>query len=955
MSDPEDRWRELDALFDAALDLPPDERAAFLDAKCPPELRARVDALLESAGRLDTFLPAGAALSGSIANSLFDDLENGEGAPGDGRPGAMIDGYRLLRRLGEGGMGEVWEAEQTGSVRRRVALKLLKLGLDSKRVEVRFESERQALALMNHRNVAQVFGGGSTPSGRPYFVMELVRGIDVIGYARQRGLGLDARLALFLEICEGVQHAHHKGIVHRDLKPSNILVAEEEGHAVPKIIDFGVARALDTRLAAETFVTEQGQIIGTPEYMSPEQADPGLGDIDTRADVYALGVLLYELLAGVRPFDAEELRTLGFLELLRRIRETEPPRPSQRADATRSRRLRGDLDWIVMKALEKDRARRYDSPHEMAEDVRRHLANQPVLAGPPSRAYRLRKLVRRHRGTMAAASLTLAALVVGAIVAATQAVRATRAERTARAEAETARQVSDFLVDLFEVSDPRLARGSAVTAREILDRGAARMNEQLTRQPLVRARLQAMMGRTYRNLGLFDPASALLAQALKTREEMLGTRDPETVRTLTTLARLEIDRKDMARGEELFRDALARIGGMEAPDRVEEARIRCQLGGVLANKGRFDESIELLRTCKDEFVRELGPAHAHVASAWGDLGNVLNLAGRRSEAETAYRTAIEIRTAADPDDPRLAATLNNLGSLLVVESRTEEAKPYVTRALAIEEKVYGPSHPRLATALGTLGLLHRKQGRLDESAADFARVLAIRVKVHGPEHNATAEVLNDVGSIALLRGDYAGARESLDHALAIELKTLGPQHPQTALTYAHLGLLGVRTGDLAKAEAAYRQGLASIEKMRGPDAREAVPCLRGLADVSLRRGKPGEADPLLARALTLAEQGEDAGELASVLNGAGALRLRQGRLDEARAALERSRGLAGADDLVRSETLTRLGDVLAAQGKRADAEPLYREALTIDRRILGEAHPDTRAASHALAALQERK
>ena len=884
---PPDHWRTIDELFDAALDVEPDVRSAFLDAQCPPELRAAVEALLDSSARMDDFLPAGAGLQGPLASSLFDDLTNGRRAPRDARPGARVDEYRLVSRLGEGGMGEVWEAEQARPVR-RVALKLLKLGMDTKRVVARFESERQALALMNHRNVAQVFGGGCTPSGRPYFVMELVHGATVTEYAR--GLGVDARLALFLDVCEGVQHAHHKGIVHRDLKPSNILVAEEEGRAAPKIIDFGVARALDTRLSAETFVTEQGQIIGTPEYMSPEQADPGVADIDTRADVYALGVLLYELLAGARPFDGGERRTTGFLELLRQIREVEPPRPSQRVDAARRRLLRGDLDWIVMKALEKDRARRYVSAHEMAEDVRRYLQSLPVLAGPPSRAYRLRKLVRRRRGAVAAAALVVAALVGGAAAAATQAVRARRAELAARAEAETARQVSDFMVDLFEGSDPRMARGQTVTARDLLDRGAARMDAQLAQQPLVRARLQAMMGRTYKNLALFDPAATLLEQALRTREDLLGASDPETVRTLTTLARLELDRKDFSRGEALFRDAMARIERMSEPDRVEEARIRCQLGNALMTKGRFDEAEQLLRTGRDAFVRELGPTHAHVASAWGDLGNALNRAGRRAEAEAAYRQAIAIRTAADPDDPRLGVTLNNLGSLLASMNRNAEAGPFVARALAIEEKVYGPEHPRVANMLGTLGALHRNEGRLEEAAVDFGRALAIREKVFGAEHSATAEVLNDVGRVSFLRGDDAGARRALGQALAIERKTLAPDHAQTAATYGHLGALHLRRGELAAAERAFGHGLASMEKLQGPEAIDLVHFLSGLADVALRRGRLGQAERLLARAGAIAERKDPGGPvLASIRERMGEVRRRRRHPDVTRAALDHAR------------------------------------------------------------------
>jgi non-specific serine/threonine protein kinase/serine/threonine-protein kinase len=954
MSD-DDRWREVDRLFDAALDLPPDQRAAFLNARCPAELRAEVETLIKGSAQIGDYLPAGAGLEGALAQDVLDDLERGAAAAGAVQPGALIDGCRLVARLGEGGMGEVWEAEQLTPVRRRVALKLVKLGMDSRHVVARFESERQALALMNHRNVAQVFGGGATAGGRPYFVMEFVPGVSVTEYCRRHALPLHARLALFLEICEGVQHAHYKGIVHRDLKPSNILVTEEQGRPVPKIIDFGVARALDTRLTTDTMITEQGQIIGTPEYMSPEQADPASGDVDTRADVYALGVLLYELLAGVRPFDASEIKTLGFLELLRRIRETDPLRPSQRADSTHSRQLRGDLDWIVMKAIEKDRARRYVSPHEMAEDVRRHLINQPVLAGPPSRSYRLRKLVRRHRATVAAAALTVTALTAGAAVAVTQAVRARRAERAARADAATARVVSDFLVELFEVSDPGVARGGTVTARELLDRGAQRM-QGLAGQPVVQARLQTLVGDIYRKLGLFESARPLLEAALATRERQLGVYDRETIKTLHSLARLHGDHGEDARAEDGFRAALARVAAAPFPDRVEEGRLLCELGNVARAKARYDEAEQLFRRCLAVLTKELGPAAEDVGGAWGGLGGVLSLAGKMAESENAFRIALSIEEVAQgKDHPEVAATLNNLSVTLIRSGRLAEGRECLLRAIAISEKAYGPDHPAVASKLAALGGVYGREGRLDDALGVLSRALAIRERVFGPEHGQTAAVLKNIGLTYVLKGDYEAGRRTLERVLAIERKAVGLGHPQTAWTQARLGALHVRLGHLDEAEVYYRSGLETIEKVLGPDSIEAVSGLRGLADVALRRGRLGEAEGLLARALAAAEKVSATNpEIGPISNGFGELRTRQRRFAEARAALERARSMLPPGHPAQAETLVLLGDLQVAQRRPTAAEPLYREALAVAEKAHGRDHPDVAKAQQRLRGLSSR-
>jgi serine/threonine protein kinase len=415
-----------------------------------------------------------------------------------------IGPYRVLREIGEGGMGIVYEAEQEAPVRRKVALKLIKIGMDTREVIARFESERQALALMNHPNIARVYDAGATAEGRPYFAMEYVQGVPITEYCDRHKLTIPDRLKLFVNVCEGVQHAHQKGIIHRDIKPSNVLVTTQDDTRAPKIIDFGVAKATSQRLTEHTVFTELGQIIGTPEYMSPEQAEMTNLDIDTRTDVYSLGVLLYELLAGRQPFDATALRQAGLAEIQRKLREDEPQKPSSRVSGlepaatlsaanrsvdvrTLQRAIAGELDWITMKALEKDRVRRYQTANGLALDIERHLRDEPVTAGPPSGLYRARKLLRRHRRTFVAAAAVVVALIAGVIGTSWALLRAVRAERQAATEAVEAKRqaaiaeaVNGFLNDdLLSAAIPSAARGRGkdVTVREVLEVAGERIDQ----------------------------------------------------------------------------------------------------------------------------------------------------------------------------------------------------------------------------------------------------------------------------------------------------------------------------------------------------------------------------------------------------------------------------------------------------------------------------------------------
>jgi hypothetical protein len=492
-------------------------------------------------------------------------------------PGSVIGRYKLLQLLGEGGFGVVYQAEQTDPVRRTVALKLIKPGMDTRQVIARFEQERQALALMDHQNIAKVLDAGATEAGRPYFVMELVKGIPITEYCDQARLDTAARLLLFQEVCHAVQHAHQKGVIHRDLRPSNVLVALHDGKPVPKVIDFGIAKATDRHLTDRTLFTESGQMIGTPEYMAPEQAGTAGLDIDTRADIYSLGVLLYELLTGTRPFDMETLLERGYGEVLRTIRDVDPQRPSarvstmgeeieavaskrQRAGRTLGRALEGDLDWIVMKAIEKDRSRRYETANAMALDLRRHLEHQPVAACPPSAAYRARKYVRRHRLGVAAASVVLATLVVGVAFSfagyadaaerrgrarasreaaagdqlaaeqarageAEQRALAEAREREAQTEAKRAKTVVDLVQDMLGAADPHEVKGKDYKLRQLLDDFERDLPRRLEGDPEVEAALRTTMGIAYTSLGLCEKAEPHLTRALEILGEKADKRE----------------------------------------------------------------------------------------------------------------------------------------------------------------------------------------------------------------------------------------------------------------------------------------------------------------------------------------------------------------------------------------------------------------------------------------------
>jgi serine/threonine protein kinase len=523
------RWESVKNLLHAAMQLTPAQRSRFLDEACSSDASLRVE--LESLLSAEEKIPSSFMQSPLLADErIAVELLNMEFDRSLAAGQSFADRFQLVRKLGEGGMGQVWLAQQTVPVRRRVALKLIKAGMYDEAVVQRFRSERQSLAIMDHPAIAKVFDAGTTPQGQPYFVMEYVPGLPITEYCDQKKLKISERLELFIQACEGVQHAHQKAIIHRDLKPANILVVEVDGKPVPRIIDFGLAKAIAPQAEGVSLFTQLGHFAGTPGYMSPEQVDPGVQDIDTRTDVYSLGVVLYVLLTGLEPFETKQHQKQPLDEMLRRLREEEPLRPSTKVGADRDTSgviaeargtapkqlaslLRGDLDWITMKALEKDRARRYGASSELAADVRRYLNHESIVARPSSVGYRLQKYIRRHRVVVGVAGGLVMLLAAFSILQGVQLRRITRErdranlERDrANSERDRATRITDFMTGMFKLPDPREAQGNNVTVREMLDKASNQMETGLTQDPEVQSQMMWVMARTYLNLGLFDRA-----------------------------------------------------------------------------------------------------------------------------------------------------------------------------------------------------------------------------------------------------------------------------------------------------------------------------------------------------------------------------------------------------------------------------------------------------------------
>jgi serine/threonine protein kinase len=742
-------------IFGAALQLEDaDSRRNYLANLCgtDPALRQRVECLLQAYDRAGNFLQR-PAVGGMIQDTSL---------PVTGEALAdRLGPYKLLEQIGEGGMGVVYMAEQEQPLRRKVALKVIKPGMDSKQVIARFEAERQALALMDHPNIAKVLDAGATDTGRPYFVMELVKGIAITQFCDENRLTTRERLTLFVQVCQAVQHAHQKGIIHRDLKPSNVLVTLHDTVAVPKIIDFGIAKATQQPLTERTLVTHFTHMVGTPLYMSPEQAEMNSLDVDTRSDVYSLGVLLYELLTGTTPFESETLKQVGLDEMRRIIREEEPLRPSHRISTLKAeacstiserrgvdgRRLRqllqGELDWIVLKTLEKDRNRRYESASALAADVQRYLDDEPVTACPPSSGYRLRKFAQRNRQALITAGVVMAALLIATAVSCWQAVLARNAQHQAEADRDRARTaemqataISDFLqedllrqVNIEVQREDGFAPDPNLTVKEALDRAAAKIGERFQDQPLVEAAIRRTIGETYSHVGesrlavqqleravelcqeqlgpdhpetlmscfrlaeayqagRLPEAITLFEQVLEKRQALLGLDDKVTLYTMNSLGEAYRKAGQLNRAALLIKEALERKNATLGPDHPWTANSMHDLGLVYRDMGRYPEAIALLEQATAKLAVLSGPDHADTRYSRANLARAYQSAGQLDQANRLLGAIIQRTGTEDVHLLRYSAQMRMLlGQNLLQLQRPAEAESVLRESLAIFEEI----------------------------------------------------------------------------------------------------------------------------------------------------------------------------------------------------------------------------------------------------------------------------
>lgn len=792
------QWQRIKELFDSALERDPVERDAFLSRACGPDtaLRAEIESLLAAHAQ------AGAFSQGPI--SIEPQLEM--------REGDSIGPYRLIRRIGQGGMGEVWLADQTEPLQRQVALKLLRTGLFDEGLLQRFQAERQSLAVMEHPAIAKVFDAGVTPAGQPFLVMEYVPGEPITQYCDRRQLPIRDRFELLARVCDGVQHAHHKAVIHRDLKPANILVIEVDGQPAPRIIDFGLASVLEPGSGAGA--ARPDVLAGTPGYMSPEQLAGA--DLDTRTDVYSLGVVLYELLTASLPFDVTGWHQQPLSQLASRLAEQPLVPPSRRVSsgnasetATRrrcsprqlARQLAGDPDLIAARALEKDRTRRYGTPLELAADIRRFLAFRPIEAHPTSARYGLQQYVRRHRvGT--AMALVLALVLTAAAVLQTLALR-----RVAR-ERDRAARISDFMVSSFRVADPSEARGNQVTAREILDRAYTQIDPGLAADPDMQSQMMMVMGAVYENLGLYSRAEALYRKAVSIREQRLGPENTDTLRSKASLAWALYRRGQYRDSEQLLRSVLAIRLRRSGENNADTITAMDYLGAVLNEEGHAAEAEALDRKVLAWRMRVDGSNNADTLVSMNHLSLALVSEGRWPEAESLDRQQIAgWQQVEGKDSLRGLYAADNLAIVLYREGRLPEAESLDRQTLADKRRVLGPDHPETVRSMNTLTAVLTDEGKLQEAQSLAEEVISIRTRVLGAEHPLTLSAMSNLAEILTRLGDYDRAQDLLLKAKAADTRVMGPNSPQATMATYNLACLALRRGQSAEAMRLLREAL----------------------------------------------------------------------------------------------------------------------------------------------------
>lgn len=872
--------RQLFHLLARIVDLPPKAREAFL-AQQDPGLASKARELLEH-GTSSEFLETdpGPLKTPILTHKPFE--SEGESAP------RWVGPYRLLEQIGEGGMGLVFLAEQEEPVKRRVALKILRFGPIESTLRARFEAERHAMGRLDHPNIGKILDAGTTVdtvTGQscPYFAMELLDGASIVDYCDQHALELEERLGLFIAVCRGADHAHRRLLLHRDLKPSNILVVEVDGRPVPKIIDFGIAKGLDGSLVDAAGSITGDLVVGTPAYMSPEALGAG-GEVDTRSDVFSLGVLLYELLTGSRPWKTGNASPR---QLIRRRHREAPERPSTRVKAlatradretssetpvkstvqgVQARQLRGDLDWVALKAIDEEPSRRYGSAAELAADVERYLTGEPVTARAATATYLLSRLMRRHWRGVVAVAVILMSLVLGIVGTSVGIVRARQAEAEARAQAraalqarDEAREVASFLSGIFEASAVEGRRAqkppSEITALELLERGAHRIDEELAAQPVTKGRLERTIGVVYRHLGLFEDARRHLTTALelwegepsidpidaaqlhldlgvtlirtvqpdearhhleRTHELVEGRTEPQALSlradVLANMSRIERRQGHFEVAEQYARDAMALHGDHPEISPVGQGIAITNLGSIFFAQQRWVDAEQEFRRALGIFEEILGPGHARRALAADNVGAAIASQGRLDEAIPMFEKALaERRGVLEPDHPQLAQSLNNLGVAYQQTERLERAEAYHREALAIRQKAHGDQHPTTAWSFDNLARVVHDLGRPEEAYRLQGQALEARRSTLGEQHLDIARSLEHLSTLALARRELEDARAYREESLGIREVHFDGDDPRLGVDHVRLGEIFCAGGEVSTAEGHIQRGLRLLE------------------------------------------------------------------------------------------------------------------------------------------------
>ena len=859
-------WERVLEAFDAAAELPPEERAGYLDqiASGDPDFRREIESLLATYDQDPGYLEQDTA---PLRLSLLRE-------PAEEMDGVQIGRYKIVRRIGEGGMGAVHLAQRDDDqYRQQVALKLIKRGMDSDHILGRFRAERQILASLDHPNIARLYDGGVADDGRPYFVMEYIEGaVPLDEYCDRHRLPVSERLRLFRTVCGAVHFAHRNLVVHRDLKPSNILVSEE---GIPKLLDFGIAKLLDPDRSGITApATGTGVFLVTPDYASPEQMR-GAG-ITTASDVYALGIVLYELLAGHHPYRRQ---TRSTIELSRAIFEKDPERPSSSVRSTETvhrqagtseitpesvslargtsvdrlrRQLHGDLDNIVLKAMHKDPALRYASAEGLGEDIGRYLEAKPVIARKDTVGYRARKFIRRNRISVGAVSVVSLLVIAFAISVAIQSMRIRHQADEIALERDKAEAVAGMLIDVFKVADPTTSQGETVTARELLDRGAMRIETELVGQPSIQAQMMQVMGDVYSNLALYERAESLLTRSLDLRRERFGNEHPDVAGALIALGALMDSRGRFGAADSLVSEGLGLQERLLGSGDPETARSRSVLARIRAHQGALASSEQLYREAMTDLQTRYGSQHPDVARVANNLAETLQQMDEFEEAERLMREALATRRALYGDrHTAVAASMNSLANLLREQGRYDEAEPIFREALTLVRQIDGDEHPDVASALNNLAGLLKDRGDYSAAAPLYEEAISIARQVYGEENPNTADLLNNLAALHITQGDYVAAESLLVTLVPLIERLVGKVHPQTASTRHNLSFVHAELGDLEGAERELRQVLAIEQEIYGQEHTDVAVTLASLSTLLWDQGKVEEAARTARQALSM--------------------------------------------------------------------------------------------------------